>query len=143
MMLFDALLSLGSTIADKLFPDADKKLETKQQKEKFEQLYRMALLEEASKENSEFRKFMLEYEGRLIDIPRPVQYLRSSVRPVITYAVTGAYIYTFLHPENFTPQQLAMLNTLLLLVNAFWFGEKLITRTGFLEIFRKKEDSGG
>ena len=138
-MLFDALLSLGSTIADKLFPDADKKLETKQQKEKFEQLYRMALLEEASKENSEFRKFMLEYEGRLIDIPRPVQYLRSSVRPVITYAVTGAYVYAFLHPENFTPQQLAMLNTLLLLVNAFWFGEKLITRTGFLDLFKKRD----
>jgi hypothetical protein len=36
-----------------------------------------------------------------------------------------------------------MLNGLLLLVNAFWFGEKLITRTGLLEIFRKKEDSGG
>ena len=138
-MLFETLFSLGSTIANKLFPDADKKLETKQQKEKFEQLYRMALLEEASKENSEFRKFMLEYEGRLIDIPRPVQYLRSSVRPVITYAVTGAYIYAFLHPENFTPQQLAMLNTLLLLVNAFWFGEKLITRTGFLDLFKKRD----
>lgn len=138
-MLLDALLSLGSKVADKLFPDADKKLETKQQKEKFEQLYRIALLEEASKETSEFRRFMLEYEGRLIDIPRPIQYLRSSVRPVITYAVTGAYIYAFLHPENFTPQQLGMLNSLLILVNGFWFGEKLLTRTGLLDLFKKKD----
>ncbi|GAB6075282.1 hypothetical protein JCM12825_01600 [Desulfurobacterium crinifex] len=138
-MLFDALLSLGSTIADKLFPDADKKLETKQQKEKFEQLYRMALLEEASKENSEFRKFMLEYEGRLIDIPRPVQYLRSSVRPMITYLTVSSYVYAFLHPEKFTPDQLSMLHNILLLVLGFWFGEKLITRTGLLDLFKKKE----
>ncbi|WP_457755169.1 3TM-type holin [Thermovibrio ammonificans] len=138
-MLLDALLSLGSTIADKLFPDADKKLEAKQQKEKFEQLYKMALLEEASKENSEFRKFMLEYEGRLIDVPRPVQYLRSSVRPIITYLTAGSYVYAFLHPEKFTPEQLSMLHGILLLVLGFWFGERLVTRTGLLDLFKKRE----
>ena len=138
-MLLVALLSLGSTLADKLFPDADKKLETKQQKEKFEQLYRIALLEEAAKENSEFRKFMLEYEGRLIDIPRPVQYLRSSVRPMITYLTAGSYVYAFLHPEKFTPDQLSMLHGILFLVLGFWFGEKLITRTGLLDLFKKKD----
>ncbi|WP_456463508.1 3TM-type holin [Persephonella sp.] len=137
-MLLDSLLNLGSTIADKLFPDADKKLELKKQKEQFEQIYKMALLEEATKENSEFRKFMLEYEGRLIDIPRPIQYLRSSVRPVITYITTGAYIYAFLHPEQFTQNQLSMLHGILFLVLGFWFGEKLLSRTGLIDVFKEK-----
>ena len=137
-MLIDNLLKLGSTIADKLFPDADKKIELKKEKEKFEQLYKMALLEEASKESSEFRKFMLEYEGRLIDIPRPIQYLRSSVRPTITYLTTGAYIYAFLHPEQFTQNQLSMLHGILFLVLGFWFGEKLLSRTGLVDVFKER-----
>ena len=141
-MLLESLFALGKTIADKLFPDADKKIETKQQKEQFEAMYRMALLEEALKENSEFRKFMLEYEGRLIDIPKPVQYLRSSVRPVITYIATGSYIYGFLHPERFTPEQLSMLHGILLLILGFWFGEKAIVRTGLVDLLKTKLNGG-
>ncbi len=136
-MVLDTLLNLGSKIADKLFPDANDKLELKKQKEQFENLYKMAILEETTKEDSKFRKFMLEYEGKLIDIPKPIQYLRSSVRPVITYITTGAYIYAFLHPESFTTQQLSMLHGILLLVLGFWFGERLLSRTGVLDILKK------
>jgi len=136
-MVLDTLLNLGSKIADKLFPDANDKLELKKKKEQFENLYKMAILEETTKENSEFRKFMLEYEGKLIDIPKPIQYLRSSVRPVITYITTGSYIYAFLHPEQFTQNQLSMLHGILLLVLGFWFGERLLSRTGVFNILKK------
>ena len=43
-----------------------------------------------------FRDFVVAYEGRGEDVHPIIQILRGSVRPVLTYALAGAFIYGFL-----------------------------------------------
>jgi len=130
--MVDAILGLVGKVADKFFPD-------KTQQEKFKHELALEMMREASKENSEFRNFFIKYEGELKDIPKSMQILRTSVRPVLTYVSMGAYIWGFLHPETFTPQQMALLNNLLLLMLAFWFGERAVKNLGLVDVLKGKK----
>ena len=130
--MIDAILGLVGKVADKFFPD-------KTQQEKFKHELALEMMREASKENSELRNFFIKYEGELKDIPKSMQILRTSVRPVLTYVSMGAYIWGFLHPETFTPQQMALLNNLLLLMLAFWFGERAVKNLGLVDVLKGKK----
>lgn len=89
---------------------------------------RVRLAEEMNKPESELKKFMLDYEGKASEMPRFVQIIRGSVRPVVTYwslglitwmmlsAGTGATIGTNLKD---IPSELWYI---FLAVFGFWFG---------------------
>jgi hypothetical protein len=136
--LITSLFNIGEKVIDKVVPN---KLDEKE-KEELKIKFKLLMFEEMKlnmEKDKNFRQFMLDYEGKLSDIPKPIQYIRSSVRPVLTYAISGAYIYGWLHPEIFTEEQMLVLKPAILMVLGFWFGEKLITRTGLADVLTKKK----
>lgn len=104
--------------------------------------------EELQKQENSFRGFVLEYEGRAKDLPHWLLAFRGSVRPVLTYSLFGlwawSHIYLFLHIDMNAEtlvvlrEQQLLLFKLNLLSLGFWFGEKLLTRSGLGEMFNKK-----
>jgi hypothetical protein len=86
------------------------------------------------------RQFALEYEGKASEIPSSLIWLRSSVRPILTYVITGAYIWGWLgaSPQVFTPDRMDMLHSALMLVLFFWFGERMVTRSGIVDVLKRK-----
>lgn len=54
-------------------------------KQNIEAELRVRLAEEMNKPDSELKKFVLDYEGKASEMPRFIQVLRGSVRPVVTY----------------------------------------------------------
>ena len=77
-------------------------------------------VQNALAEESAFRTFMLDYEGRASDINPTMAAFRASVRPVVTYA-TYATIMWCVFAGHEVPQ---IMNILGVLVTGFWFGER-------------------
>ena len=87
---------------------------------------------------SSFRDFVVAYEGRGEDVHPIIQILRGSVRPVLTYALAGAFIYGFL-TRNIDKDAMEMLWQLNLLSLGFWYGERALKNLG-LDMGKKKSD---
>jgi hypothetical protein len=130
--IVESVIDAGKTVLDKFVMD-------KGEKERMEQEFELGVRKLVMEEDSDFRKFLLDYEGRLIDVPVSIRFLRSSVRPVLTYVITGAYIYGFLMPEVFTEGQMLVLKPAVLMVLGFWFGEKLLSRSGLLDAVKGRK----
>lgn len=76
-----------------------------------------------------FREFVVAYEGRGDEVHPAVQILRSSVRPLITYAAIIAFFAAVW--TNQPVEVLDMLFKLNLVTLVFWFGSKSLERVGF------------
>jgi hypothetical protein len=126
----ESVIDAGKSVLDKFVMDKGEKL-------RLEQEFELGVRKLVMSEDSEFRKFLLDYEGRLTDVPVSIRFLRSSVRPVLTYVITGAYVYGWLMPEMFSEGQMLVLKPAVLMVLGFWFGEKLISRSGLLDVLKK------
>ena len=104
--------------------------------------------EELQKQENSFRGFVLEYEGRAKDLPTWLLGFRGSVRPALTYLLAGlwlwSHVYLFtnvdLNPDRLAvmQDQQALLFKLNLLSLGFWYGEKLLTRSGLGEMFKPR-----
>lgn len=55
---------------------------------------------------------------------------RRSIRPVLTLAIVGAYLWGFLHPLEFGPAQLDLLRPAMMIVLTAWFGERALKNLG-------------
>ena len=110
-----------------MIPDPEAKEKARQQIE----------LEVQTAEGS-FRDFVVAYEGRGEDVHPIIQILRGSVRPVLTYALAGAFIYGFL-TRNIDKDAMEMLWQLNLLSLGFWYGERALKNLG-LDMGKKKTD---
>jgi hypothetical protein len=107
------------------------------------------LVQEALQQQEDsFRQFVLDYEGSAKDMPIFIQILRGSVRPVLTYVLAlfwiAGYSYMFI-VSAIPPEKKAILTEVMdllfklnLISLSFWYGEKLITRTGLASIIKKK-----
>ena len=93
---------------------------------------RHKLMQEANKPDSEFKKFMLDYEGKASDMPRFIQILRGSVRPVVTYWALLLISWLILSGEqagrikqnlNQMPSELWYI---FLAIFGFWFGGRAL-----------------
>ena len=73
-------------------------------------------------EGSAFNDFVLDYEGRAKDMPKSIQILRASVRPLITYLITGTVAWQVWQGQTIPTE----LHQLALLCLAFWFGDKTV-----------------
>ena len=135
MTLLDTIIDTGTSIFERVIPD---KTAASAAARDFE----IEIRKMTTADDSAWRQFVLEYTGKITDIPKPVQYLRSLVRPVLTFVISGAYIYGWLHPEVFTPEQMVVLKPAMLLVLAFWFGEKALSRSGLVDVLAKKVGNG-
>ena len=131
--LLSEIIGAGRAVFERVMPD---KAAADEAFREFEiQMARLSL-----DQDSGFRKFVIEYEGRISDIPKPVQYLRSSIRPILTLAISGLYGYGWLHPAIFSTLQMDLLQPAFLLVLVFWFGEKALTRTGLMDMLKAKRE---
>jgi len=96
----------------------------------------------AFEEKSAFRNFILDYEGRAKEIPTTLVWLRSSIRPILTYMIVGAYVCGWMGVKLpytnmvFTPEHMELLKPALIMVLGFWFGERLLTRSGIVDAIK-------
>jgi len=130
-MAFDpatAIIDLVKTGVDKFLPDKMSEAEKEQTKLQMSEF----LHQEARKENSSFRQFILAYEGSVKDYQKfpivgPIVVLwRGLIRPAFTTA-TGYWdwlYFTSSAAEGWTPDQEKLLLILNLIVLIFWFGER-------------------
>ncbi len=126
-LLINPITSIINNILGKTLPD---KISEKDRAEITLQAQRL-VAEEIEKEQENFHKFFLEYEGAAKDVPKIIVILRSSVRPVLTYVLAGTFIYGFLHPLAFSPEQMNLIWNLNLLSLSFWYGERALKNLGF------------
>ncbi len=117
------ILGIADKVLDRVIPDpearAKAKLEFAQQASKLGQ-----------EEIKEFHDFVVQYEGAGEKVHPIIQILRGSVRPLMTYALAGAYIWGFLHPTTFTPDVMQGLFQLNLISLGFWYGERALKNLG-------------
>lgn len=79
---------------------------------------------------SDFRDFILRYEGEGKDIPVAMQVLRSSVRPILTYALAGLFAWGFINPGAVSGATMELLWQLNLISLGFWYGERALRNLG-------------
>jgi len=90
---------------------------------------RQEMVKEIERAEMSFRDFVVEYEGRGDQVHPVIQILRGSVRPVLTYALAGAFIYGFL-TRDIPSDAMEMLWQLNLLSLGFWYGERALKNLG-------------
>ncbi len=136
-MAFDPLTAITGLVTkglDKFIPDKMSEAE----KEKLSTDMQQFIISTGLTEDQNFRNFILQYEGKAEDVPKFVVIIRAMIRPILTILVTGSYIYGFLNPETFSPEQMAILKPATLIVLLFWFGEKTIQKSGILDVLGRK-----
>jgi hypothetical protein len=119
-------IGLNKFVADKM-NDKDR--------EELSQKMEMFLLTEARNEASEFRDFVLEYEGTAKDIPKIVNIMRAMIRPCFTILVGWMDYLFFTGPTTaWSPDAIAMLKAINIIVLAFWFGERALRNSGLIQL---------
>lgn len=109
--------------------------------------------EQAHREDSSFREFVLGYEGRAKDYENipfvgPVVLLfRGLIRPVFTVLVGYLDYLFFTEPASaFTGEQAALLKVVNIIVLTFWFGERALTNSGIVDkilSYKRQENEQG
>ena len=134
------IIKLVGGVIDKVLPD--KMSDVEKAKVKLD----VALAIQDSEDK--FFAFTLEHSGAAKDMPRSIQILRGTVRPVLTYASFALlcftiYYYFFGTFEATGPDPelaLKLVSGLNGLTLGFWFYSKNKERTtNFLELFSKKD----
>jgi hypothetical protein len=122
-LLLQPAIDIVSKVLDRVIPD-------KTQAERAKVEYAMLVAQQEQTEVDSFRKFVVEYEGEGNAVAIPLQLLRGSVRPVLTYALAGLYGWGFLHPGTFTLDGMQGLFQLNLISLGFWYGERALSNLG-------------
>jgi len=68
--------------------------------------------------------------------PDWVMKLKSTIRPILTYTFTILYVYIFIERTNMPEIYIDGMNKIMLLIIAFWFGERLLRNTGITEYLK-------
>ncbi|MBW7995378.1 MAG: hypothetical protein FVQ81_02160 [Candidatus Glassbacteria bacterium] len=128
-----SVIGIVDKVIDSIFPSDNDKA----QAELIKAEARKKLIDASLQKTGDFRKFMLLYEGRASDLNPWMASFRASLRPVVSYAVYGTVVYlTWTGAE--VPQ---MMWNLVLIVTAFWFGERAVTNVApaIKDMMGKKE----
>ncbi len=89
-------------------------------------------LEEMRKPDNDFRKFVLDYEGKAEDLHPAVQFMRASVRPFVTYWAIIILTFVMFGWVDGTTLQSNMaalpdkLWSILEMIFGFWFGGRAL-----------------
>lgn len=134
-----AVFDLVKTGVDKFLPDKMSELEKVTLKNKMT----MFMMEESRKAGSSFNQFVLDYEGAAKDHGPFIKWLRGIIRPVLTIVISGAFIWGWANPLEWSADQMALLNPAFLIILVFWFGERAINNTNIVDAIgrRKEKDS--
>ena len=116
--MINVLIELASKVIQRVLPQ---KL-SDEEKQALEAKIKSTTYELLIKEENQLRNFILDYEGRARELPIAMQILRSSVRPVLTYALVITTIKLVWSGQEI-PTTLHQLNLICL---TFWFGERAV-----------------
>jgi len=118
-----SLLKIGEKVIDRAIPDPE-------QAEKAKAEFIKHARELDASEISNFRDFVVAYEGTGDKVHPIIQILRGSVRPILTYFLAGTFVYGFANPNAISSETMTMLFQLNLLSLGFWFGERALRNLG-------------
>ena len=128
-------VSLVQTGLDKFFPDKMDEGEKQAMKDKME----VFLSTQALKEDSDFRKFVLTYEGAANEVPKFVFIFRSLIRPAFTILLAYLdFIFFTGTAAAWDPEAIALLKAVNIIVLGFWFGERALQRSGIIDVLKAK-----
>lgn len=120
LSLINTVTGVAGKVLDRVWPNpADK-----QKLEEAKSQITLAFQQQALAEKSDFRHYMLAYEGSAKDSPWIIQILRSSVRPVLTYLLVATTAWLVWEGRPI-PAQLHQLD---LMCCGFWFGERSVVK---------------
>lgn len=91
---------------------------------------RRELEQQTQQAETNFRSFILEYEGAAKDVSPFLQNYRGSVRPTLTYFLAAVFAYGFVNPGAIDKGTMSMLFNLNLLSLGFWYGERALKGLG-------------
>ena len=109
-----------------------KKMEYETMMKDMENQFKLRLQQELRKPDSELRAFMLDYEGKASEMPKIIQILRASVRPLVTYwslIILTALMFGWVDSAKLSinleniPQEIWWI---FLSIFGFWFGGRAI-----------------
>ena len=142
-MAFDPVTAVFNLIdkgVDRFFPPKM----SEEEKEKLKADMKMFAATESRQENTEFRNFVLQYEGSAKDyaniplIGPLMMLIRGVVRPAFTY---GTFYFDWLYFTNvavdWSPERAKLLAIINVIVLCFWFGEKILVNTGLMDVLLK------
>ena len=141
-MAFDpltAILDTGKTVLNKFVADKMPEVD----RLKLENDFELETRRQAANETSDFYKFVTDYAGSATDykdIPviGPLMLLiRGLVRPSITYATAYFDWILFTGGADWSPEKIALLGKINIIVLAFWFGDRIINSSGVANIIDK------
>lgn len=137
-MAFDpvsAVISLIDTGIDKFLPD---KMSEKE-KETLKKDLAIHASQEARQVNSDFRNFVVAYEGAAADVPKIIVIFRSLIRPCFTCLLGYLdWLYFTGATTDWSPDAVSFLKAINLIALGFWFGERALQRSGLIDVLKIK-----
>jgi hypothetical protein len=128
-----AVIGLIQTGIDKFLPD---KMSEKE-REEFKKDLALHAATEARRATSDFRRFVVDYEGAAADVPRVIIILRALIRPLFTVLVGYMdWRYFAGNPAEWTPDAVSLLKAINIIVLGFWFGERALQRSGLIDLLK-------
>ena len=113
--------------------------------EELRQSAQKMLMDEGQEELNQFYDFILDYEGRASDHGKFIQWLRGTVRPILTYAFTGCLFYIIymwmmgdVHPSANMDLVVKLIFALNGLTLGFWFGERALKNLNLDQFFKMR-----
>jgi hypothetical protein len=130
--LLGPLADLAGKVFDRILPDKEAAAKAKAD-------FALQAIQLEQSEIQSFQDFVVKYEGSGDAVSPALQFLRGSVRPILTYVFAGLYGWGFLHPGVFTPEHMQGLFQLNLISLGFWYGERTLKNLG-LNLSKEKKD---
>ena len=75
--------------------------------------------------------------------PNWVLKLKSTIRPILTYVFTALYLYVFIKRDHIDAVYISGLNTIMVTIIIFWFGERLIRNSGLTDFLKNYTTTKG
>jgi len=103
------------------------------------------LMDEGQEDLQAFYGFIIDYEGKASEHGKFIQWLRGSVRPILTYVFSFFFIYiviTWITGEKLPEGSLTAVKLVFgvnILTLGFWFGERALERSGITELLKSKQ----
>jgi hypothetical protein len=142
-MAFDpisAVIGLVNTGIDKFLPDKMSEAE----KENLKKDLAIHATQESRKVDSDFRQFVLQYEGSAADVPKFIVVFRSLIRPVFTCLIGYIdFLFFTTSTEGWSIDSISMLKAINIIVLGFWFGERALQRSGLIDVLKIRASKNG
>lgn len=130
-----AVFEVGKTVLERVLPQKM----NEEERTKVANDFTVEMARIAATQDSDFRKFILQYEGEAKDAPKSVVVFRSLIRPLFTCAVAyWDWLYFIGTVGAWDVEKAALLKSVNLIVLFFWFGERAVTNSGILDILKKR-----